>query len=269
MNVGCMTEKQDFSVYTLYSGSGGNCTYVRYCETEFLIDAGVSARAISEALKTVGSSMERICAVFVTHEHIDHIKGLEILCKKYKLPVHIATQSMDVLQDRYEHFPCCAILHEPRYCLHLSDEVSVSSFCTSHDSAMSVGYRVNAGNHTFATATDTGYITSEILEAMTGCESIILESNHDENMLIRGAYPYLLKKRIASNKGHLSNRACSDFLHHLAKNGTKRFLLAHLSKENNLPEIALHVSQRAVSDFSEEEKPWIGVAAANKPTRLI
>ena len=145
--------------------------------------------------------------------------------------------------------------------------LTVRSFPTPHDSAASVGYVVSDGTpeHTLAVATDIGTVTDEVSDALIGCENVILESNHDENMLLCGAYPYELKRRILSDFGHLSNEAAAAFVSHLAAAGTKRILLAHLSQDNNLPELAYHSSLEALG----EDEVFLDVARPNEPTKLV
>ncbi len=241
--------------YTLYSGSSGNCIYVKTEDAEILFDAGVSARAVEKGLNAVGSSLSNIRAIFVTHEHSDHIKGLEVIAKKHHIPTHMTNPSARALIRT----PDAALLND----LYLHPSVfsvkfgntTVRSFATPHDSAASVGYTVeykqNGATEKFGLATDIGHITEEITQAMIGSESVVIEANHDINMLLSGPYPYHLKLRILSDRGHLSNEKCADFAKFLASNGTKNFVLAHLSKENNFAPIAEATVRNALSDFED------------------
>lgn len=241
------------TAYTLYSGSSGNCIYVKTEDAEFLFDAGVSARAVEKGLNAIGSSLSRIHAIFVTHEHSDHIKGLEVISKKYHIPTHmigasaracIRTPDASLLNDLY--------LHPTEFSVKIGS-TTIRSFATPHDSVASVGYTVeykyNKKAEKLGIATDIGHITKEITEALVGSESVIIEANHDVNMLLSGPYPYHLKLRILSDKGHLSNENCAEFAKFLAKNGTKNFVLAHLSKENNFAPIAESTVRQALSEF--------------------
>lgn len=234
----------------LFSGSSGNCTFVESGDTRVLIDAGVSCLSVTKALREIGRSIEDISAIFVTHEHCDHIKGLEIIAKKYHVPVYINAMSADyIFADRaYENLSECAVIKNP------GDSCAVGNMCfdifkTPHDSVGSVCYHVSdRDGDTFGLATDIGYITKGIAAALIGCRQVVIESNHDLDMLRDGPYPYILKQRILSDRGHLSNKDCARFLPFLAEKGAEKIWLAHLSAENNTPEIALSESEKSLLD---------------------
>ena len=258
----------EFSVYTLASSSKGNCVYVRLGEDELLIDAGTSCKRISDALKSIDTDISRIKAIFITHEHCDHVAALETISKKYAIPVHFTEPSAKayLCSAKTEHTAKAAVIHPPVYSERVG-ALEVRSFVTPHDSAASVGFVVTDGTpeHTLALATDIGCVTDEVFDALIGVENVILESNHDENMLLCGPYPYDLKRRILSNRGHLSNDNCAAFVSRLAASGTKRILLAHLSQENNLPELAYHSSLCLL----QETDVSLSVAAVAEPTKLV
>lgn len=227
-------------LYSLFSGSGGNATYLRHGNTEILIDMGMSARAICTALTEIHSAPERISAVFITHEHIDHVRGLDVFCKKYAVPVHIVRKSADNLPYcPGKALSDCFSLHETLF-EETVGNIAVRSFATSHDSASAVGYRFDflGTGVSAALATDTGEVTAGMREEMTGARACVLECNHDVGMLQCGPYPYPLKRRILSRTGHLSGEDCAAFAAELEASGTKHLLLAHLSKENNTPSLA-------------------------------
>ncbi|MBE6611508.1 MAG: MBL fold metallo-hydrolase [Ruminococcaceae bacterium] len=257
-----------FSVYTLASGSKGNSVYVRLGEDELLIDAGTSCKRISDSLKALDTDISRIKAIFITHEHSDHVNALEVISKKYSIPVHFTEPSAraHLISKKTEFTAQAAVIHPPVYSVRVG-ALEVRSFITPHDSAGSVGYVVSDGTpcHTLALATDIGCVTDEISDALMGAENVILESNHDENMLLCGPYPYELKRRILSNRGHLSNEAAAALVSRLAASGTKRILLAHLSEENNLPELAYHSSLCYLQDTDVS----LSVAAPSAPTKLV
>ena len=256
----------NITAYTLYSGSSGNCVYVKTPDTEILFDAGVSARAVEKGLNDVQSSLSHIQAIFVTHEHSDHIKGLEVISKKHHIPTHMVTASARALIRN----PQASLLND----LYLHPSVfsvkfgntTVRSFPTPHDSAASVGYTVeyeeNGKTEKFGLATDIGHITEDIASSLIGSGAVVIEANHDVNMLFAGPYPYHLKLRILSDKGHLSNDDCAKFTRFLAENGTKHFVLAHLSKENNYAPIAENAVRSAIAEFSEI---CLAVASPDKP----
>ena len=258
-----------YKVYTLYSGSGGNSVYVEAAGRKILIDAGKNAKALCSALCEIGSDIKEIEAIFITHEHTDHVSALEVLSKKHAIPIHITETSAKKF-DRDEG----AFIHknlvrhsEIEFSVTL-DSMTVHAFHTPHDSMMSVGYRIETNRDNFprtiAVATDIGYVSDNVRENLTGCEALVLESNHDEQMLMRGPYPYDLKMRILSKGGHLSNHASAALGAELASLGAKAFLLAHLSEENNTPECAFDEFYSAIAD----ESVTIAVASPDTPTEL-
>ena len=254
-----------YSITALYSGSKGNSVLIESERAKILIDAGKSARALCLALNDVGTCIDEIDAIFITHEHRDHVSALEVLLKHHKIPVHIVGASARKLifggLSCYEDVIC---IPPPVFTFEIGD-MKIRSFPTPHDSNFSVGYTVEIGEKTIGYATDIGYITAEIRGALCGCESVVLECNHDEEMLMNGPYPYDLKLRIRSNRGHLSNSACAEFASELCFVGTKNILLAHLSEENNDPAIAYDEVWSAIADESVNLK----VAKQNQIVKLV
>ena len=249
---------------TLYSGSGGNCAYIESDTTAILIDAGKSARRLCAALTEIGSAISKIDAIFITHDHADHTSALESLTKKHKIPIHITERSAAVFSgERFNTVNENIVCHPPLFEVTVGD-ITVRSFTTSHDSLMSVGYRFEIGGISLGRATDLGYVTDAVREGLSGCSAIILESNHDVEMLRTGPYPRFLKERILSKRGHLSNSDSAIFAAELAERGTKSFLLAHLSGENNTPAAALDEFLSAVADPTVE----VAVADAEAPTEI-
>ncbi len=257
-----------FAVCTLASSSKGNAIYVKCGGDELLIDAGISARRLETSLKSLGTSLDRIRAVFITHEHSDHIAALETISKRYRIPIHLTEPSARacLCSERMCFTAQNAVVHPPLF-RETVGSLTVRSFVTPHDSAASVGYVVTDGTaaHSLAVATDIGCVDTSVENALYGIENVILESNHDENILLCGSYPYQLKLRILSEHGHLSNTSASGFAAKLARRGLKRLLLAHLSPENNLPELALATAQNALKDTDVT----VGVAAMDRITRLV
>ena len=255
-------------IVCLYSGSGGNSTFIRVGRTAILIDAGKSARALCKALNEIGEDIKGISAIFVTHEHTDHVSALEVISKKNALPIHITQDSAEKFDESTSPYAFSRIVtHPTEFCEEIG-EIRVRSFRTPHDSRMSVGYRIEFfdGEHSRAIgyATDIGYISEEIRENLMGCEAVVLESNHDVDMLRDGPYPPELKLRVASKRGHLSNCECAAFAAELAAHGTKSIMLAHLSKENNEPCLALDETVGAVSDMGV----CVDVAHPDEPREL-
>lgn len=222
---------------SLFSGSSGNCSYIGSAGTGILIDAGVSAKRIETALMQREIDPACIRAVFVTHEHRDHVAGLRVLAKRYGYRVYATAGTLFSLAEAGMADPATPLIP-------LAGPVEeagmlIAPFATSHDSAESCGYRIHtADDRTVAVATDTGVFTDSIRCAVTGCDMVLIESNHDVRMLQSGPYPYFLKQRILSDRGHLSNEVCAAQLKGLVENGTTRLVLGHLSRENNRPELA-------------------------------
>jgi len=259
----------NYSITSLFSGSKGNSVLIESDEAKILIDAGKSARALCSALCGIGKSIDQIDAIFITHEHSDHISALEVLLKKHKIPVHAVGISAKRMLLRgllpYEDMICS---HTPLFSVRVGN-MMIESFDTPHDSDYSVGYRIEIGEGSdksvIGYATDIGYVTDTIKKALSGCESVVLECNHDLDMLMHGPYPYDLKLRIKSNRGHLSNDSCALFASELCLVGTKNILLAHLSEENNDPALAYDTVWSAIADDSINLK----VASQYEAVKLI
>ena len=220
-------------VAVLASGSKGNATYVEIDGTKILVDAGISARRVQNALQEIGTSAEELDGILITHEHRDHIKGLATLCKKYHLPVYSRANTFKAMY-------CLKDL--PQECLQPIQEklkigkVNICAFNISHDAAEPVGYQLQ-GSRRCTVATDLGFVTTSVQAALEDAEVLVLEANHDAKMLKQGPYPWALKHRILSNRGHLSNNDAAWALARLQKPPQKVFL-AHLSEENNHPDLA-------------------------------
>ena len=258
-----MEAQHKISAYTLFSGSEGNCIYISDGKTEILIDAGVSARAVGQALAGIGSSLERISAIFVTHEYIDHIRGIPVIERKYGIPVHMTAPSIFAAGFGEG---MNLISHEPLYSVTVGD-MEIRSFATSHDSAASVGYVIDTEAGRIGIATDTGYISRKMAAELKGSRYMVLESNHDPDMLLHGSYPPTLKQRILSRMGHLSNSDCAHLAEYLADEGAERILLAHLSKDNNTPELARSATAEIIvgGGYATE----VAVAERKTATRLV
>ena len=243
-----------YSLKVLYSGSTGNASLLTVGDTAVLIDAGRSARVLCTALHNAGVDPNALSAVFLTHEHNDHTSALEIFLKHHPVPVHAAGASADRLLSRPGDRLHAALVAHPPLFSHTVGAFSFRSFCTSHDSAESVGYRItytdpaDGSVHLIGYATDLGVVAPSVEDGLSGCEAIVLECNHDPDMLMTGPYPADLKRRIASRRGHLSNPECAAFATRLAACGMKRLLLAHLSETNNLPDLAFGEVQAALAD---------------------
>lgn len=221
----------------LYSGSTGNSYFIGSKTSGVLVDIGRSAKQTTNILKHCEIDPLAINGILITHEHTDHVNGLRVFASKYHIPVFASVGTLSALESMgilNGSFPAYSI----EGALQLGD-MQISAFRTPHDCAESLGFRIRTADNKLVTlATDLGYITPEIEENLLGADLTILESNHDVGMLRTGPYPYSLKRRILSDHGHLSNTACAEMLPTLYENGTKHFILAHLSRENNTPDIA-------------------------------
>lgn len=222
----------------LFSGSSGNSYYIGSAEAGILIDAGRTAKQLNGMLAQCGISLAAVKGIFLTHEHSDHIKGLRVFASKNHIPVYGSEGTLFAMErtgDLEGDFQVETLGVDRVACA----DMEIYPFRTSHDSAESVGYRIRTADDRVVTfSTDLGYISETVRVELKGSDLVVLESNHDVGMLQNGPYPYPLKRRILSDRGHLSNNVCADILPELSKSGATRFLLAHLSSENNTPELA-------------------------------
>jgi len=225
-------------ICSLYSGSSGNSIFVASDNTRLLVEAGLSAKKIIEALCSIGEKPSDINAILVSHEHSDHIKGVGIMSRKFNLPIYASEgtwRAMEkmigpVLECNKRMFSSCAPFN--------IGDITITPFPIPHDASEPVGYSFSSAGRKVTIATDIGHISMELLKNFEDSDLLLLESNHDLEMLKVGPYPWPLKKRIAGDHGHLSNDAAGEVVAYMAERGTKRFLLGHLSKENNFPELA-------------------------------
>lgn len=257
--------------YTLYSSSSGNCAYISDGVTDILIDAGVSASKIITSLEKIGVKPESIDAILITHEHSDHICGVDVFVRKYGTKVYANEKTAQKMVSGANKV-------DPKYVNVITTgdvfdigTAVVRSFKTPHDSAESVGYTITFDQRKFGISTDTGCITKPMLSALAGCEAVIIESNHDVDMLLNGRYPYPLKKRILSDRGHLSNENGAWLATQLALWGTKHIVLGHLSENNNTSEIAYQKAYKMLTDNNivVDKDVFLKVASRYEITEII
>lgn len=225
------------NIISLFSSSSGNCTYVFSENTKILVDIGVSAKRLTEKLSELNISADEIQGVLITHEHSDHIKGIRVFCKKHNIPVFASKKTWKVLVS-LEIDEALKNEFEPYNNFQIGD-IDISPFSIPHDAIDPCGFNLFCGGEKVTVATDIGHVTSDLLKRFENSNTILIESNHDVNMLRAGKYPYLLQQRIIGNYGHLSNVSSAETIEYLIKKGTKNFILAHLSESNNLPSLAL------------------------------
>ena len=224
-------------IVPLYSSSKGNAYYIQGNSTAILVDAGRNLKQLELAMADNGLSMQKVRAIFVTHEHTDHISALKVLLRRYDIPLYATSGTMDELIHG-DKIPASARMNI------ITDVVETADFRverveTSHDAAESCAYFIETPDgRRVSIVTDTGYLTDSAKAAIARSNLAVVESNHDVNMLRNGPYPYILQKRILSDKGHLSNAACAEALPSFVEAGLTRIILGHLSESNNLPSIA-------------------------------
>jgi len=232
----------------LFSGSSGNAIYVSSGDVRLLVDAGVSGLRTKQALLSIGVSPEQLTAILVTHEHADHTMGVGVLSRRYNLPVYATGATWRAMLARVGAI-------EPRNVREFQSgsdffigDMGVVPFSIPHDAADPVGFCFETRGLKASVATDLGYIREDWLSCVSGSDILLLESNHDVDMLRAGPYPYDLKHRILSRKGHLSNDDAGRAAVKLAARGVRHFMLGHLSAENNFPELALETVCAALRD---------------------
>ena len=225
---------------SIASGSSGNCIYVGTENTHILVDAGISNKRIEQGLNEIGLKASELDGILITHEHSDHIKGLKVLAKKNKLPIYGTAETLEAaaVKSSLEEYPrelMRPILPDVDFAV---GELDIMPFRIDHDAANPVAYRLQSGHKSVAVATDLGHFDQYIINHLQGLDAVLLESNHDVNMLQVGRYPYYLKQRILGSRGHLSNETAGQLLCRLLHDGMKKILLGHLSRENNYEALA-------------------------------
>ena len=252
----------------LYSGSSGNALFCQYGDTRLLIDAGKPGKTIEDALASIGADIRSISGVLITHEHSDHIAGAGVLARKYRLPLYATADTWRAMEGKIGTIPP-GLRHEivagRDFWL---GSVGIAPFSIPHDAADPVGYRLYGGNVSISTATDLGFFSEDVYANVAGSTLILLESNHDPDMLrANPRYSQALKARILGKYGHLSNEACSEALLRLIAAGTGDIILGHLSGENNTPLLARNAACGALEreGIREGEDVRVQVALRDEP----
>ena len=259
---------------SIASGSSGNCIYVGSEATHLLIDAGVSCKRIEAGLRVLELDGRDVDGIFITHEHTDHIGGLGVIARKFEIPIYATRGTIEAMKRTSGlQNVNTELFHEVREDEKLVlKELTVNPMKISHDAAQPVGYRISHGSKRVAVCTDIGVYNDYTVECLRGMDALLLEANHDVNMLQVGPYPYYLKQRILGDRGHLSNENSGRLLCRILHDNLKTILLGHLSKENNLPELAYETVRMEIAMGDNPYKPEdfdIRVASRSEVTRPV
>ena len=253
----------------LCSGSSGNASYLEAGGVRLLVDAGVTAKRMKELMDLIDVSPETLNAILVTHEHTDHISGVGVLSRRYDIPVYAAAECWENMPASIgEIAPKNVRVFEPDREFYLG-QLCVHPFTTPHDAAHAVGYAFVHGGKKLSIMTDIGHVSNTMLDAVAQSDLILLEANHDVDMLKAGSYPYPLKMRILSSRGHLCNEDAGLVLQKLHNRGVKNAILGHLSLENNTPELALITVQSVLEEAGLLESMFVTVADRFQPCGLF
>lgn len=259
---------------SIASGSSGNCIFVGTDQTSVLIDAGISGKKVIAGLNAIERNPQELNAILITHEHSDHIRGLGVLARKFGIPIYSAPGTIQAMKmekslGKIEESLFHAITPDQDFCI---GDLEVKPFRVSHDAAEPVAYRFEHGGKSVAVATDLGYYDEYIISHLQNLDAVLLESNHDINMLQVGAYPYYLKQRILGRRGHLSNENAGRLLGEILSDRMQAVMLGHLSKENNYDELALAT---VCAEITMGDNPYkaedfhIQIARRDEPSQLI
>ena len=262
------------SVTVLASGSKGNCTLVSSSGTRLLVDAGLSCRELLRRLTLCCECASDIDAILITHEHSDHVGGLYVLAKRLKIPVYMTEATHDMYRKYARDSAGNRIklerleLFHPGHVFNIGD-VSVTPFTIPHDAVDPVGFTFHSEGVKVGVCTDLGYMPASVRHHIQGCQVLMIESNHDLEMLRGGPYPWAVKQRVMSRVGHLSNEALADFLTTDYDGGAEYVILAHLSEQNNHPEIARMTAERALGEQRNFVRNQLMLAAQHEPLTAI
>lgn len=251
-----------FSICPLASGSKGNAVLISSPDGKILVDAGLSGIQIEKRLDQVGVSCKDICALIITHEHSDHVKGAGVLNRRFDIPVFINQKTHNAAPgigeiNQLRYFECGTAFE--------IGNIKIEPFSISHDAADPAGMTMTYQDKKIGIATDMGVITNLVKQHLKDCEVLYLESNHDPDMLMNGPYPWVLKQRIKGRTGHLSNMDTRDFIRDLVNENLKHVILAHLSEENNTPQKAFETVQECI----DHSGITIDIAFPDRPGNFI
>lgn len=255
---------------SLYSGSTGNSLLVQTENTNILVDTGVSAKKIIDALASLGTDITDIDAILVTHEHIDHVNSLGTLSSKYNIPVYANLETWSYMSKQKDK-----ICEKNQNIFKINEsfdinDLKINSFSIPHDAANPCGFNIFKEDKKLSIATDIGHMTKDILSRLEGSDFLMLEANYNYEILKCCSYPYKLKSRIAGPNGHLSNEMAGKTINYLLNTGLSKVILGHLSKENNFPELAYKtVLDELIANNFNENSLLLSVADREKPSNTV
>ncbi len=256
---------------SLFSGSSGNAIYVSSQNTHILVDSGLSGKRIEASMDSIGGKIQDIQAILISHEHTDHILGAGVLSRRFGIPIYANERTWDAMRgDLKKISPDCICYFSTEQSFYIGD-IEINTFSIPHDAAEPVGFNFFCDRKKVTIATDIGHMNRTLLENLEGSDMILLESNHDIEMLKVGRYPWPLKQRILGDRGHLCNDMAAKVVAYLADKGTEKFLLGHLSKENNFPELAFQTVQNALHEKSiiAGKDIYLGVAYRDRASEAL
>lgn len=258
-----------FQFCSLYSGSSGNCSLVQTNTTKILIDAGESAKKIGEALEKINIEPSSINAILVTHEHSDHVKGLGVFSKKFKIPVYANIETWNSMPKQKEKMDNDNI-HTFSFDKFSIGNIDIKPFSIPHDAANPCGFSFYHDNKKMSIATDIGHMNKEVINNLSNSSFLLLEANYEPEVLKCSSYPYILKERIKGPTGHLSNSDAGKTISFLSNYGLKNVMLGHLSKENNFPELAYKtVVEELIQNNIDENTLHLSVAKRYEVSPII
>jgi len=259
---------------SIASGSSGNCIYVGSDTTHLLVDVGISGKRTELGLNILGITARELDGIFITHEHADHISGLGVIARKYGIPIYATPGTIDAILNsssvgKIDKFLFQEVKEDVKLTI---KDMTVNPMRISHDAAQPVAYRISYGKQKVGICTDLGVYNDYTVDCLRGMDALLIEANHDVNMLQVGPYPYYLKQRILGDRGHLSNENSGRLLSRILHDGLEHIVLGHLSKENNMPELAYEAVRM---EITMGDNPYhandfrISVANRSEPSQVI
>jgi len=257
---------------SLASGSSGNCQYIASDTTGLLLDAGLSGKYINQGLEDIQANIDQLAGLLITHEHSDHVKSAGILMRKYKIKLYVTQLTYERIAHKLGKYSEDLVVIIDKNKKFQVGDLWVEAFSVSHDAVDAVAYTFSKDDNKIAVITDLGHVPFEVLNQMMDCQLVMLESNHDVDMLNAGPYPYPLKRRILSDKGHISNVAAAEAIVRILSLNSclSHVILGHLSQDNNTPALAYETVKAILeeNDLLVGEHIGLDMAYRNRVGRL-